>query len=112
MSLNKKEVCAQFVRKSLSALEIASLVFQVSCVRPAPTVSPTPKISLLPAGLVTPPAGTETAPAVVELLEERRDLFSEIITEAIEEAGLVNAIKEGQASYAISKKEVAKILGE
>ena len=50
--------------------------------------------------------------AVVELLEERRDLFSEIITEAIEEAGLVNAIKEGQASYAISKKEVTKILGE
>ncbi len=50
--------------------------------------------------------------AVVELLEERRDLFSGIITEAIEEARLVNAIKEGQASYAISKKEVTKILGE
>ncbi len=50
--------------------------------------------------------------AVVELLEERLDLFSEFIAEAIEDAGLVKAIREGQTSYAISKKEVTKILGE
>jgi hypothetical protein len=50
--------------------------------------------------------------AVLELLEERRDLFSEIVAEAMEEAGLVNAIKEGQATYAVSKREVLKALGE
>jgi len=50
--------------------------------------------------------------AMLELLEERRELFSEIFAEAIEDAGLVNAIKEGQAGYNVSKKDVVKILGE
>jgi len=50
--------------------------------------------------------------AMLELLEERRDLFSEIFAEAIEDAGLVNAIKEGQAGYNVSKDDVLKILGE
>jgi hypothetical protein len=50
--------------------------------------------------------------AMLELLDERRDLFSEIFAEAIEDAGLVNAIKEGQAGYNVSKKDVLKILGE
>jgi len=50
--------------------------------------------------------------AMLELLEERRDLFSEIFAEAIEEAGLVNAIREGQSTYTVSKKEVLKALGE
>ena len=49
--------------------------------------------------------------AMLELFEERRDLFSEIIAEAIEDAGLVNAIKEGQTGYNVSKKDVVKILG-
>lgn len=35
--------------------------------------------------------------AVMELLEERRDLFSENVAEAMEEAGLVNAIREGHS---------------
>jgi hypothetical protein len=50
--------------------------------------------------------------ALVELFEERRDLFSDIIAEAIEDAGLVNAIKEGQAGYTVSKKQVLEILEE
>ena len=50
--------------------------------------------------------------AMLELLEERRDLFSEIFAEAIEDAGLVNAIKEGQGGYNVSKKDILKILGE
>ncbi len=69
MSLNKKEVGARLVRKALSALEIAALVFQASCARPAPTVSPTPRISIPPAGLVTPPVVslTETAPGAMDV---------------------------------------------
>ena len=50
--------------------------------------------------------------AMLELFEERRDLFSEIIAEAIEEAGLINAIREGQASYKVDEKEVLDTLGE
>ena len=49
--------------------------------------------------------------ALLELLQERRDLFSDILIEAIEDAGLVNAIREGEASYKVSKKEVMDILG-
>lgn len=50
--------------------------------------------------------------ALLELLQERRDLFSEILTEAIEDAGLVNAIHEGKASYKTGKKEVMDAVGE
>jgi hypothetical protein len=50
--------------------------------------------------------------ALLELLQERRELFSEIFAEAIEDAGLVNAINEGKASYKVSKKEVMDTLGE
>ena len=50
--------------------------------------------------------------AMLELLEERRDLFTEIFAEAMEEAGLVNAIREGQSTYTVSKKEVLKAMGE
>lgn len=50
--------------------------------------------------------------AMLELLEERRDLFSEIFAEAIEDAGLVNAIKDGQGGYNVGKKDILKILGE
>jgi dTDP-4-dehydrorhamnose 3,5-epimerase-like enzyme len=50
--------------------------------------------------------------AMLELLEEQRDLFTEIFAEAMEEAGLVNAIREGQSTYTVSKKEVLKAMGE
>ncbi len=50
--------------------------------------------------------------AMLELFEERRDLFSEIIAEAMEDAGLFKAVKEGQTTYTVSKKEVLKTLGE
>ena len=48
--------------------------------------------------------------AMLELFEERRDLFSEIIAEAIEEAGLINAIREGRASRRVSRKKVLAVL--
>ncbi len=50
--------------------------------------------------------------AMLELFEERRDLLSEIVVEALEDAGMVNAIKEGQATYTVDKKDVLKTLGE
>jgi len=44
--------------------------------------------------------------AILELLEERQDLFRELFTEAIEDLGLINAIEEGEATPHVSKSEV------
>ncbi len=48
--------------------------------------------------------------AILELLEERQDLFRELFTEAIEDFGLINAIKEGKATANVSKSEILGIL--
>lgn len=41
--------------------------------------------------------------ALLEILEERRDLFSDIIQEVIEDIAFSNAIKEGETSETISR---------
>ena len=48
--------------------------------------------------------------AVVEVLEERRDLVRDALAEAVEDIGLVRAIEAGSRSKAISRAEVFKIL--
>jgi ribosome-binding protein aMBF1 (putative translation factor) len=48
--------------------------------------------------------------ALIELLEEKSDLFYEALAEVIEESGLVKAIKEGQASPTIDKARVLEAL--
>lgn len=48
--------------------------------------------------------------AVVEVLEERRDLVQEAFVEAIEDLGMVRAIEEGARSQSVSRDEVLKIL--
>lgn len=48
--------------------------------------------------------------AIVEVLEERRDLVRELIEEALEDFALVRAIEEGQGSPLVSRDEVFKIL--
>ena len=48
--------------------------------------------------------------AILELLEERQGLFRELLTEAIEGLGLINAIKEGEATSDVSKSEILGIL--
>jgi len=45
-----------------------------------------------------------------ELLEEKRDLFTAIMMEAIEEIGLANAIREGRQSEFVSEDQVLAIL--
>jgi len=47
--------------------------------------------------------------AILELLEERQDL-SRVSAEAIEDLGLINAIKEGEATPDVSKSEILGIL--
>lgn len=48
--------------------------------------------------------------ALFEVFEERKSLFYELITEAIEEIALVRAIKEGEATKSVSRAEVFSIL--
>jgi hypothetical protein len=48
--------------------------------------------------------------AVVEALEERRDLVRDAIEEALEDMAMVRALEEGSASPIISPAEVYKIL--
>jgi len=48
--------------------------------------------------------------AVVEVLEEQPDLVREALAEAVEDLGMVRAIKEGLSSEPVSRDEVFKIL--
>jgi len=49
--------------------------------------------------------------ALLELFEERRDLFYELFEELFEDKGLANAMKEGENSGIVGEKEVMKALG-
>ena len=48
--------------------------------------------------------------AMVELLEERRDLFYDIFAEIVEDIGLSSAIREGRETYDVSRDEVFRAL--
>jgi len=48
--------------------------------------------------------------ALIEVFEERKDIFHELIAEALEDAALVQAIKEGENSKSASREEVFKVL--
>lgn len=48
--------------------------------------------------------------AMIELLEERKDLFYDLFAEVIEDTILVNAIREGASSDSVSRAEIFKIL--
>ncbi|MBM3125622.1 MAG: hypothetical protein FJZ87_11235 [Chloroflexi bacterium] len=48
--------------------------------------------------------------ALTEILEERQDLLSTIVMEALEDIGLANAIREGRQSDYVSRKEIDALL--
>ena len=47
---------------------------------------------------------------VVEVLEERHDLVRDALAEAVEDLGMLRAIKEGSRSAVISRDEVFQVL--
>jgi len=47
---------------------------------------------------------------MIELVKERRDLFFEIVVEAMEEIGLANAIREGRRNEYVSEEQITAIL--
>jgi hypothetical protein len=48
--------------------------------------------------------------ALIEVLEERKDLIRELIEEAIEDVGLVRAIEEGEHSGRADERELWQLL--
>ncbi|MBV6452091.1 MAG: hypothetical protein IT313_08790 [Anaerolineales bacterium] len=47
---------------------------------------------------------------LIELFEERRDIFSAIVAEALEDIGVANAIQEGRKNDFMSREEIETIL--
>ncbi len=47
---------------------------------------------------------------VIELVQEKRELFFELIVEAMEEIGLANAIREGRQNEFVSEQAITAIL--
>lgn len=48
--------------------------------------------------------------ALIEVFEERKSLFSELLAEALEDIALIRAIKEGESTESVSRDEVFSIL--
>ena len=49
--------------------------------------------------------------ALLELFQERRDLFYNLFEEVLEDVGLANAMRAGENSGIVSEKEVMMALG-
>lgn len=50
--------------------------------------------------------------ALVEVLEQRREWLSALMVEALEDAALVQAIKEGEETEVVSRDEIGALRGE
>jgi len=48
--------------------------------------------------------------AMLELFQERRELFYDLLVEGLEDLALINAIKEGEAGEAVSRAEIVRLL--
>lgn len=48
--------------------------------------------------------------ALIELLQEKRDIFFEVVLEVFEEIGLANAIREGRKNDLVSENEIMNLL--
>jgi hypothetical protein len=49
--------------------------------------------------------------ALVEVLEQRREWFSALMAEALEDSAFVQAIKEAEATEIVSRDEIFALLG-
>ena len=47
---------------------------------------------------------------IIEMIKEKRDVFYDIILEALEEVGLANAIAEGRKNEFVSEDRIFEIL--
>lgn len=49
--------------------------------------------------------------ALFEVLDQRRDWFLSVVTEALEDSALVQAIKAGEETETVSREEIFRLLG-
>jgi hypothetical protein len=49
---------------------------------------------------------------IAEVIEERREIFYEIFSEALEDIAMLNAIKEGEKSKPVGKNKIIQILDD
>ena len=47
---------------------------------------------------------------LIEVIDQKRDMFHDIVAEAIEDIALTNAIKEGESTESISREEIFNII--
>ncbi len=50
--------------------------------------------------------------ALVEVVEERKDVLYELLTEVMEDVAMVHAIQEGETTRPVHKQEVLALLDE
>ena len=48
--------------------------------------------------------------AILELVQEEKEVFSELFAEVLQDIGMENAIKEGENTEIVSREEIFKIL--
>ena len=48
--------------------------------------------------------------ALIETIEEKRNIFHDLIVDAVEDIGILRAIQEGEYTETVSKQEVFNIL--
>jgi dsDNA-binding SOS-regulon protein len=48
--------------------------------------------------------------AILELMQEQKEEFSQILAESLEDIGMANAIKEGENTETVSREQIFKIL--
>jgi hypothetical protein len=48
--------------------------------------------------------------ALVEVLEERKDILSELLADALEDIVLARAIREGESTEPVSRQDIFKLL--
>lgn len=48
---------------------------------------------------------------LVEVLDQRRDWFTAVVAEAMEDAAVVRAIKEGEDTDLVNREEIFQLLG-
>ncbi len=49
---------------------------------------------------------------ILELIQQRREVFVDILMEAMEEIGLANAIREGRTNEFVSEDRILRLLEE
>jgi hypothetical protein len=49
--------------------------------------------------------------AIIEVIQEQKEVFSELLTEILEDIAFSKAIKEGESTEIVSREAIFKILG-